>query len=142
MDMELADKKKGSKKRKAKDVEEMEVVEVEALLVEYFCPRCHGVIGEDDDVCRKCGAEFSEDEVMEVPDELIAEQTIEEAVEGLEPGDVIVSRSGTERTILSMNGDKIRVRTRTKHGTLKTEEINRKLLMNLSDALEEIRKAN
>ena len=142
MELKLSDGKKGGKKRrKAVEMVEAEVVEVEALLVEYFCPRCQGVMGEDADVCPKCGADFSKDNEAEDSDELVDEQTIEEALEGLRPGDVIVSRSGTERTIVSMKGDMIRVRTKARGGRIKIEEINRKILMNLSDALEEIRKA-
>jgi len=147
MEMTLGDEKKSGKKRKTMEVKEAEVVEVEALLVEYFCPNCEGVIGEGVDVCPKCGADFSDEEEEEelveeeeVSDELIAEQTIEEAVEGLRPGDVLVSKSGTERTILSIDRDLIRVRTRARDGTKKKEEINKKVLVLLSDSLDEIRK--
>ena len=145
MEMTLADENTVTGK---KQIEEAEVVEVEAVQVEYFCPRCDSVIGEDVDVCPKCGADFSDadeveiEEEEETSDELVAEQTIEEAVDGLGLGDVLVSRSGTERTILSMNGEMIRVRTKTQNGMVKTEEINKKVLMLLSDALDEIRKAD
>lgn len=103
---------------------EMDEAEIET---EDICPECGEDLKEDDDICPYCGASFESEE-----NEII------ESLKRLRPGDIIISRSGTERTVLSVDEDQIEVRVKMPDGREIYSTIDRNLLILRFDALVEV----
>ncbi|MDP6157130.1 MAG: zinc ribbon domain-containing protein [Candidatus Thermoplasmatota archaeon] len=88
---------------------------------------CGEYLEEDDETCPYCGAalEMEEEEIIE-------------ALKRLSSGDIIISRSGTERTVLSVDGDQIKVRAKMPGGNVKESEIDLNVLILRANAIEKV----
>jgi len=66
------------------------------------------------------------------------EEYMERMIEELSPGDVILSHSGTKRTVISVDGSELNVLTTLKNGTERKERVDKLVLQLRSDAISEI----
>jgi len=80
--------------------------------------------------------EGGDEDVLEV--EARDEEYMERMIEELSPGDVILSHSGTKRTVISVDGSELNVLTTLKNGTERKERVDKLVLQLRSDAISEI----
>ena len=92
------------------------------------------------------GRDYGKNVLATDEDEPHADEDIEEEgndmaerIAELQPGDVIISKSGTERTVLSVDGEVLRVITRKPRGKEKEEEVEKGMLLFRMSSIDEIR---
>jgi PKD repeat protein len=94
---------------------------------------------EDEDGFTEVDAEvLEEEEDTEMAIEDGDEEYMERMIEELKAGDMILSHSGTKRTVISVNGPEMHVTRTMKDGTTKKERANKLMLQLRSDAISDI----